>query len=246
MSKTMTFQQIYDFCLLDAAYNAYFNIPDQFKCKSRNQYRYYYNNLSSRGQSRAGTYIYSQSMRQLERFLNKQQQDFYFHINEETFEEVDYQKFEGKTIYIVAHIRGNGVQIEYNHPYKCSYEQDRIWFIPRSHNRFDKQGLIKEVQNHINTKLLFPPGRYRELQEEYRIPKEKFVDWYRHEYKWSQERKHEQEHWDMIEKYTPDNSVSFEDSLDLLRASGMFYDFGIDDEYEQEEMADQFMRMCNR
>jgi hypothetical protein len=73
-----TFQQIYDFCLLDAAYNAYFNIPDQFKCKSRNQYRYYYNNLSSRGQSRAGTYIYSQSMRQLERFFNKQQQDFYF------------------------------------------------------------------------------------------------------------------------------------------------------------------------
>lgn len=241
-----TFQQIYDFCLLDKTYNEYYNIPDHFKCKSREQYRYYYNNLSSRGQSRAGTYIYSQALRQLERFLNKQQQDFYFHINEETFDEVDYQKFEGPTIYIVAHVRNTGVQIQYTHPYKHSFENDRVFFTARSHNKFDKQGLINEVQNHFSKKLLFPPGRYRDLQVEHRIPKEKFIDWYKHEYKWSQERKHDREYWDMLNKYIPEEpGMNWDDCYDLLETSGMFFDFGCDD-FERDDMTNQFYNLCNR
>lgn len=245
--KPKTFQQIYDFCFLDRTYNEYYNIPEQFKCKSREQYKYYYNDLSSRGQSRSGTYIYSQSMRQLERFLNNQQQDFYFHVDEETFEEVDYQKFEGKTIYIVAHIRENGVQIQYTHPYKHSYEDDKIWFSPRSHNPYNKQGLIKEVENHFYTKLLFTKGRYRELQIKYRITKEKFEDWYRHEYKWQQERKHEHEYWEMIEKYSPKQQyLDYDDARWLLRAHGIFFDFGYDTEAEQDVLTEEFMEMCNR
>ncbi len=241
-----TFQQIYDFCLLDRTYNAYYTIPEQFNCRSREQYRYYYNNLSHRGQSRAGTYIYSQSMRQLDRFLNRQRQDFYFHINEQTFEEVDYQKFKGKTIYIVAHIRNNGVRVEYTHPYKHRFDDDRVSFTARSHNRFDKQGLIKEVQNHINKNLLFPPGRYRGLQVQYRIPKEKFADWYRHEYKWELERKHEQEYWDMYNKYIPEEpKVSWDECYDALNISGLFSDFGCD-EFERYEMTSQFYDICNR
>ncbi len=239
-----TFQQIYDFCKLDATYNAYYTIPDHFKCKSREQYRYYYNKLGSRGQCRAGTYIYSQAMNQLGRFLKKQQTDFYFHINEETFEEIDYQKFEGPTIYIVAHIRNTGVQIQYTHPFRYRNEDYWVFFTARSHNKFDKQGLIDEVQSHFNKKLLFPPGRYRNLQVEHRIPKEKFTDWYRHEYKWKQQRKHEQEYWNMLEEYSSDDSISFDDCYDLLQASGAFFDFNAD-EYERDEMTDMFYRMCN-
>jgi len=245
-NNTRTFQQIYDFCLLDATYNAYYSIPDSFECKSREQYRYYYNNLSSRGQSRAGTYIYSQSQRQLERFLNNQQQDFYFHINEETFEEVNYQTFEGKSIYIVAHIRKNGAQIQYTHPYKCSYENDKVWFTVRSHNKFDKQGLIDEVRNHIDKELLYPLGCYRDLQIQYRIPKDKFIDWYRHEYKWQQERKHEQEYWSMIDTHSPSEpETSWDDCYDMLQVSGVFFDFNAD-EYEREEMTDKLYNMYNR
>ncbi|MDR1501803.1 MAG: hypothetical protein LBT43_05045 [Prevotella sp.] len=245
-NNTRTFQQIYDFCLLDATYNAYYNIPDHFECKSREQYKYYYNNLSNRGQSRAGTYIYSQSQRQLERFLADQQQDFYFHINEETYEEVDYQTFEGRTIYIVAHVRKGGVQIQYNHPYKSSYENDMVWFSARSHNKFDKRGLINEVRNHINKVLLYPPGRYRDLQMQYRIPKDKFVEWYRHEFKWQQERRHEQEYFDMLDTYFPSEpEASWDDCYDILQASGAFFDFNAD-EYEREEMTNMFYNMCNR
>ena len=37
-----------------------------------------------------------------------------------------------------------------------------------------------------------------------------------------------------------------QDSLDLLRASGAFFDFGINGELEQEELAEEFMMLCNR
>ena len=247
MQKTnnRTFQEIYDFCKLDRTYNEYYNIPDDFSCKSREQYRYYHASISPRGVSRAGTFIYCQSRKQLERFINNQQQDFYFHINKD-YEEVDYQKFEGVTIYIVAHIRNDGVHIQYTHPYKSRYENDRVYFIPRSHNRFDKQGLIKEVQNHFNKKMLYPPGRYRKLQIQYRIPKERFANWYRRDYKWQQERIYEQEYWDMWNAYNPDTSISFEESFELLNASGMFFDFGVDSDCEREELAVEFMNMCNK
>lgn len=64
--KTRTFQEIYDFCRTDLTYQAYFHIPDEF-C-DRTKARYYYGEFSG-GRSRKGTFIYTQSMRQLERFL---------------------------------------------------------------------------------------------------------------------------------------------------------------------------------
>lgn len=244
--KQRTFQQIYDFCLLDRTYNAYYAIPGSFECKSRGQYRYYYNSLGRSGQCRAGTYIYTQSQKQLERFINNRQQDFYFHVDKESFAEVDYQKFEGQTVYIVAHIRENGVQVEYTHPYNDRYENDRIRFTARSHNSFDKQGLIKEVRNHIDKYLLLPAGRYRDLQIQYRVPKEKFTNWYRREYRWQQERKHEQEYRDMFNKYMPEEpKMSWDNCYDALCASGAFSDFGCD-EYERDDLTGQFYDMCNR
>ncbi|MBF0648719.1 hypothetical protein IR083_07790 [Dysgonomonas sp. GY75] len=245
-NNTKTFQQIYDFCLLDATYNAYYNIPDHFECKSREQYRYYYNNLSHRGQCRAGTYIYSQSQRQLERFIKGQQQDFYIHIDDETFEIVDYRKYEGPTIYIVVHIAKDGVIIQYEHPYKSSCENNLIRFTPRSHRLFNKGGIVQEVKNHFYRHHLYPEGRYRDLQIEYRIPKDKFVNWYRHEYRRQQERKHDQEHRDMVNTCSPpEPEMSWDDCYGLLQASGAFFDFNAD-EYEREEMTDMFYNMCNK
>ena len=91
---------------------------------------------------------------------------------------------------------------------------------------------------------MLPPGRYRDLQVEYKIPKEKFPGWY----KTYKERVHdaaEQKHWAMIEKYHPDNRISYEDSYNLLAASGMFFDLNCD-VYERDELTEEFMSLCNR
>jgi hypothetical protein len=173
-----TFQQIYDFCRLDATYNAYFNIPGQFECTVRKIYKYYHGNLG-RGHSRSGTYIYSQSQRQLERFLKGQRQDFHIHVDPETYEPIDYQESEGQTIYIVAHIRRNGVLVGFNHPFESRCNTGSIYFTARSHRNYDAPGLIEEVKRYIEKNLLFPPGRYRDLQLEYKVPKERFAGWYK-------------------------------------------------------------------
>lgn len=49
----------------------------------------------------------------------------------------------------------------------------------------------------------------------------------------------------MIEKYQSDNRMSYEDSYNQLAASGMFFDFNCD-EYERNQMTEEFMDICNR
>ena len=49
----------------------------------------------------------------------------------------------------------------------------------------------------------------------------------------------------MIEKYRPDNRISYEDSYNLLAASGMFFDLNCD-VYERDELTEEFMNLCNR
>ena len=114
--KTRTFQEIYDFCRTDLTYQAYFHIPDEFSVKDRKTARYYFGAFSG-GRSRKGTFIYTQSMRQLERFLRGTKQDHYLHANSETFEVVNRQKYDGPAIYIVTHIGEQGVRIEFSHPF---------------------------------------------------------------------------------------------------------------------------------
>lgn len=233
-----TFQEIYDFCRNDRTYRTYYDVPDQFACTQK-QYRYYYHDVRG-GQCRRGTFLFHQRCVQLERFLRGLRQDFYLHIFPHSYKEADRQKHEDFLIFIVAHVEERGVHVKFTHP----YTGDDIYFIARSHRPFNKEGLIGEVKAYIDKHLLLPPGRYRDLQVEYKIPKEKFLGWY----KTYKERIHiaeEQAHWDMIEKYQPDNRMSYEDSYNLLAASGMFFDFNCD-EYERNQMTEEFMDICNR
>lgn len=233
-----TFQEIYDFCRNDRTYRTYYDVPEQFHCTHR-QYKYYYHEVYN-GQCRAGTFLFHQRCVQLERFLQGQSEDYYFHVFPFSFEEADRQKYEDFLIHIVAHIKERGVQICFTHP----YTGDDVYFTARSHRPFNKEGLIGEVKTYIEKRLLLPPGRYRNLQVEYKIPKEKFPQWYK-AYKERVHLAEEQEYWAMIEKYQPDDRISYEDSYNLLAASGVFFDFNCD-EYERDQMTEEFMDMCNR
>lgn len=126
-------------------YQAYFHIPDEFSVKDRKTARYYFGAFSG-GRSRKGTFIYTQSMRQLERFLRGTKQDHYLHANSETFEVVNRQKYDGPAIYIVTHIREQGVRIEFSHPFTghARMRESRLRHVRTGLSRF-KESLPKSV-----------------------------------------------------------------------------------------------------
>jgi hypothetical protein len=243
-----TLQQIYDFCLLDRTYRAYFDIPDPFECKTRREYRYYHAPMCSRGVSRAGTFIYWQAMSQLNRYLQNYKRGdncFRFHLDVRTYEIADHTQYEyfSDTMYITTRITGKGARICFTHPFNRMKD---IVYHSRSHNEYTEEGVRRDVISYINKKLLYPPGRYRDLQLEYKIPKEEFISWYKN-YKACQKRMDEDEYWEMIEKYNPPTErMDFEESYGILVASGIFYDMNISDEYEKEVLAEEFMDLCNR
>ncbi len=241
-----TLQQIYDFCKLDRTYRAYYDLPDMFQMNAK-QYKYYNKSLSSRGTSRAGTYIFSQAKRQLHRFLgikDWQEECIRFHVDYKTFRVVDYQKCEyaWETVYITTSIGRNGVRITFTHPFNRMSE---ITYYAHSHYPYTQEGVRLDVIKYINRHLLFSPGRYRELQIQYEVTKERFPEWYK-KYKESLQNQYNREYYDMLEKYEEKpHTMDFEESYSLLLAGGMFYDFNCD-EYERDELACQFMEMSNR
>ena len=115
--KTRTFQEIYDFCRTDDTYRSYFEASDESRITGARARKYYYGDIR-RGQCRVGTFIYCQSMRQLERFLEGARQDHYIHVDPPACREVSLKDdmFPGQTAYIVVHVRRQGVQIEIEHP----------------------------------------------------------------------------------------------------------------------------------
>lgn len=245
-----TCQQIYDFCLSDAIYNEYYNIPDHFKCKDRRQYLYYYADLDKKGHSRAGTYIFHQSQMQLYRFLEIKPgwtaDSLRFFIDPDTFRianRADYQ-YPGLLIYVRSQIDGLGVRIEFTHPFN---HLDDVIFNSRSHNLYTEEGVLQDVINHIHKKLLFPPGRYRDLQVEHKICKENFVRWYKKEYLPALKRQNQWEEYEMKEEYTTQSpQTDWDDCYDMLNMVGAFGDFGAVDESERYDMTDQLFDMCNK
>ena len=85
--RARTFQEIYDFCRTDDTYRSYFEVSDESRITGAKARKYYYGDIR-RGQCRVGTFIYCQSMRQLERFLGGARQDHYIHIDPLTCREV--------------------------------------------------------------------------------------------------------------------------------------------------------------
>lgn len=239
--KTRTFQEIYDFCQSDLTYRSYFQIPNELCCPPARR-NYYYGSVRN-GQSRAGTFIYCQSQQQLERFLRGAKDCFHIHIDPATYKVVDFQTFLGHTVYIVAGIEEKGVRIRFNHPFVTCWQLDDIYFTPHSHRLFNTDGLIAEVRTYIEKHHLFPSGRYRDLQLKYQIPKDSFPGWYK-QYKKEQHTQAEYEHWQMVDRYRHKDDINFDDAYGLLAASGMFFDFNCDD-FEREELTEQFVQVCN-
>lgn len=239
--KTRTFQEIYDFCRTDDTYRTYFQAPDELHITDRGTRQYYYGNLRG-GQCRLGTFIYCQSMRQLERFLGGVRQDYYIHLDTRDCREASLkdEMFPHSTVYVVVHVREHGVQIAIEHP----LHEGWIYFTARSHRPFTKEGVMEEAKAYIDRHILLAPGRYRDLQMEHMIPKEKFPTWYSR-YKKELHERAESEHRDMVDKYRHRNDITHEEARDILAASGIFFDLN-SDEFERAELTEEFVRLCNR
>ncbi len=236
-----SFQEIYDFCNSDNTWRNYHEVPPQLAIRNRRVDKYYYGEIR-RGQCRTGTFYYYQAFKQLERFLGKETcTDWYFHIRPDNYQIEDVHKFNGIALYIRAHIRADGVEITFTHPITGT----DLSFVARSHRPFTQQGIIDETRAYIEKHLLLPPGRYRDLQIENRIPKPDFPAWYRR-YREMLHDWAEMEHKEMLAKYDPKRQpLSFEDAYDILATSGILHDF-CSDEYEREELAGEFADLCNR
>lgn len=239
--KTRTFQEIYDFCRTDDTYRTYFQVPDELDITDRRTRKYYYGNTHD-GRCRAGSFIYCQSMRQLERFLGGARQDYYVHLDTRTCRETGLkdEMFLHSTVYVVVHIREHGVQLGIEHP----LHEGWVHFTARSHRPFTKEGIIAEAKAYIDRHILLAPGRYRDLQMEYMIPKAEFPSWYKR-YKKEQHDREEAEHWDMVDRYRHRNDITYEEARDMLALSGIFFDLNCD-EFERDEITEEFVRLCNK
>lgn len=216
--KTRTFQEIYDFCRTDDTYRSYFEASDESRITGARARKYYYGDIR-RGQCRVGTFIYCQSMRQLERFLEGARQDHYIHVDPPACREVSLKDdmFPGQTAYIVVHVRRQGVQIEIEHPLHGGW----VHFTARSHRPFTREGIIAEAKSYIDSHILLAPGRYRDLQLEHMVSKEQFPAWYR-QYKMRLHDRAEAEHRDMVDRYRHRNDLTYGEARDMLAASGIF------------------------
>ena len=239
--KTRTFQEIYDFCRTDDTYRSYFEASDESCITGAKARKYYYGDIR-RGQCRVGTFIYCQSMRQLERFLGGARQDHYIHVDPPACREVSLKDdmFPGQTAYIVVHVRRQGVQIEIEHPLHGGW----VHFTARSHRPFTREGIIAEAKSYIDSHILLAPGRYRDLQLENMVSKEQFPAWYRL-YKMRLHDRAEAEHRDMVDRYRHRNDLTYGEARDMLAASGIFFDLNCD-EFERDEITEQFVRLCNK
>lgn len=239
-----TFQHIYDFCRSDPIFRAYYDIPDQLEC-TREQYRYYHEDLG-RGYSRSGTYIFCQSQRRLDEFLNGTPDRIHLHFDLLTAEIVtDIWKADrgAIVIHVIAEIHGKGVCVKFRHPFDTLFAQQWHNFIARSHRPFDKAGLISEVTAYVDKHLLFPPGRYRDLQVKNRVKKEDFPLWYCR-YKNELGYLNHEEHKRMTDKYRyPLKGISYQKCEDLLSLTGIFDDLNCD-EYERDSLVSEFTDVC--
>lgn len=239
--RARTFQEIYDFCRTDDTYRSYFEVSDESRITGAKARKYYYGDIR-RGQCRVGTFIYCQSMRQLERFLGGARQDHYIHIDPLTCREVSLKDdmFPHRTAYIVVHVRRQGVRIEIEHPLHKGW----VDFTARSHRPFTREGIIAEAKSYIDRHILLTPGRYRDLQLEHMVSREQFPTWYR-QYKKRLHDRAEAEHQDMVERYRYRNDITYGEARDMLAASGIFFDLNCD-EFERDEITEQFVQLCNR
>ena len=132
------------------------------------------------------------------------------------------------------------MQIEIEHPLHDGW----VHFTARSHRPFTREGIIAEAKSYIDSYILLAPGRYRDLQLEHMVSKEQFPAWYR-QYKMRLHDRAEAEHRDMVDRYRHRNDLTYGEARDMLAASGIFFDLNCD-EFERDEITEQFVRLCNK
>lgn len=246
--RTRNFQEVYDFCKSDATYRVYHDLPEwPSEYPSRKKYEYYHRRFAPNDLTRAGSYIYVQSERQLDRFLGVKLGNDSVYAKALFTEKglVAVEDFPDDSrldrLHISMNVRGGkGYQIQFSNPF---LPYGDVYFYARSHRPANKEGMVQEVLAYCDKHLFLAPGRYRDLQLKYRIPKERFVSWYKR-YKEQLHDAFESEHYAMLEKYEKKNYMDYDECRMLLAATGILYDV-TSDEYEQEELVEEFYRMAN-
>lgn len=249
--RTRNFQEVYDFCRLDATYRAYHNLPEwAHEYPSRKKYDYYHRSFEPRGLSRAGSYLFYQAEKQLLRFMGVKTSYVPTVHAKMVYTDrglVEIEKYHddiylSDCLHISMRITNKGYQITFSNPFNGF---DDVVFYARSHRPANKEGMIQEVIAYCDKHLFLAPGRYRDLQLRYRVPKENFVRWYKR-YKREQHEAYEDEHYQMLQEYKQKERgfIDYDECRELLAATGMLYDI-TSDEYEQEELVEEFYQMVN-
>lgn len=169
----MNIHQLTDFCRYNDTFQSYYNIPHYIVNPN------YHKTLGKHGQSRK-SFIFGQSLRALQRFLNGSPEHFRFHIDYYTFEPLtpeQYQNFDNRSMYIYTSLDDKGLKITIEYMPSFVNPTGLITFYARSHNEYSQAGILKEVQKEIK-KYLFGSGYYRRLQEIFEIPVAEFKQWY--------------------------------------------------------------------
>lgn len=248
--KTRNFQEVYDFCRLDATYRAYHDLPGwAHEYPSRKKYDYYHRAFSPNNLSRAGNYMYFQAEKQLLRFLSRKDlEGLFVRVGrfEDGFQEVDIKTYNNllwRSFLVFARIDKDGVVIRFEHPFDRNKECIR--FVARSHRPFTKEGIFAEAMAYIDKHILLPPGRYRDLQLWAGKTKEDFVKWYKI-YRENQKYKADEEHQAMLDRYRKKREpMSYNECYALMAGLGLFEELGAD-RYERHELASEFCEIMNR
>lgn len=248
--KTRNFQEIYDFCKMDATFRAYHDLPCwASEYPSRKKYDYYHREFAPRNVSRAGTFLYHQAWKQLCRFLGwKDTNSFCIYVERtnEGFREVDYKYYHShfaRTFVVFGRLSENGVIIHFDHPF--DWNKEKIRFIARSHRPFTKEGVFAEAIAYIDKHILFPKGRYRDLQLWAGKTKDEFVRWYKR-YRENEKEEAEARHRAMLDRYRKHRDpMSYLECYALLASCGLFEDVGAD-RFERHELASEFCDIMNR
>ena len=152
----------------------------------------------------------------LERFLQGQIRDYYFYVDRSSLQPVNPKKFLGDTIFIVSNIEKDGVEIYFTNPLQPDHYSKWLSFTARSQRQYIIQNIVEEVSDFIHKNILFSPGRYRDLQILYNVPKEQFVAWYI-EFKKAEKLTAIFEHAKMLDMYGRKTFNVFEEYMPLRR-----------------------------
>ena len=237
-----TFKEIRDFCRTDGGYREYYDVPAPGRC-TREQWERYHKDRGD-GTTYCGTVLYGQSQERLAEFLGQEPPHILLTLDLRTFEVIDKNPYNGLGLAVSARVSGDSVRVEFSEPFLGPYHHRTCSFSPTSDRPFSTEGVIAEVRAYCDEHLLFPPGRYRDIQIERRWPKPVFVNHYRL-YREAVARANEALHRDMLTRHAHDRFMSDEQAYLHLEATGIFRNLNCDED-ERSIMAEALAANHNK